>query len=88
MKQAGVDHAVGILNGGEHDLTMFQLVGSSGWAPDTREEAPWSRRAIEHDEELFEQWGFDLVAIEDTAPIDKVRLGTVGRDERSDKIIL
>lgn len=37
VKQAGVDHAVGILNGGEHDLTMFQSVGSSGWAPDARD---------------------------------------------------
>lgn len=87
VKQAGVDHAVGILNGGEHDLTMFQSVGSSGWAPDARDEAPWSKKAIQHDQELFNDWGFDLVAIEDTAPIDKVRLGLDGRDEQIEQVI-
>lgn len=87
MKQAGVDHAVGILNGGEHDLTMFQSVGSTGWKHDIREEAPWSLKAIAHDRDLFKEWGFDLVAIEDSAPIDKVRLGLDGRDEQIDHVI-
>jgi mannonate dehydratase len=87
IKQAGVNDIVGILNGGEHDQTMFQSVGSSGWRPEERDEAPWSLAAIKHDKELFEQWGFDLVAIEDTIPMDKIRFGQEGRDEQIDHII-
>ena len=87
MKQAGVNHAVGILNGGEHDQTMFQSVGGAGWEPDHRDEAPWSLPAIKHDKEVFADWGFDLVAIEDTAPIDKIRLGLEGRDQQIDQVI-
>lgn len=87
VKQAGVDHAIGILNGGEHDQTMFQSVGGNGWEPDSRDEAPWSVSALKSDKEIFSQWGFDLVAIEDTAPMDKVRLGLEGRDQQIDYII-
>ncbi|MEX2441917.1 MAG: mannonate dehydratase, partial [Pontimonas sp.] len=35
----------------------------------------------------FEQWGFRLVAIEDTAPIDKIRLGLDGRDQQIEQVI-
>lgn len=87
VKQAGVDDVVGILNGGEHDQTMFQSVGGSGWTPESRDEAPWSLAAIKHDQEVFHQWGFRLAAIEDTAPIDKVRLGLDGRDEQIEHVI-
>ena len=87
VKQAGVDYAVGILNGGEHDQTMFQSVGGKGWTADDLEDAPWSLASIRHDKELFQEWGFDLVAIEDSAPIDKVRLGLDGRDEQIEQVI-
>ena len=86
IKQAGVNDIVGILNGGEHDRTMFQSVGGSGWEPDDRDEPPWSLKAITHDREVFERWGFNLVAIEDTVPMDKIRFGHEGRDEQIEKL--
>jgi mannonate dehydratase len=87
IKQAGVNDIVGILNGGEHDRTMFQSVGGSGWEPDDRDEPPWSLKAITHDREVFERWGFNLVAIEDTVPMDKIRFGHEGRDEQIEQVI-
>lgn len=87
VKQAGVDNVVGILNGGEQDQRMFASVGSRGWASDRREHVPWSIEALMHNREIYQKWGFTLVATEDTAPMDKVRLGQEGRDEQIDHFI-
>lgn len=87
MKQAGIDNVVGILNGGEQDQRMFASVGSEGWVPDDRNEVPWSYEAIKRNVEIYEKWGFTMVGTEDTAPMDKVRLGQEGRDEQIDAFI-
>ncbi|TAM70753.1 MAG: mannonate dehydratase [Microbacteriaceae bacterium] len=87
IKQAGVDNVVGILNGAEQDQRMFASVGSAGWTPDAREEVPWSIEAIRHNKELYEQWGFTLIATEDTAPMDDIRLGRPGRDRQIEHFV-
>jgi mannonate dehydratase len=87
IKQAGVDNVVGILNGGEQDQRMFASVGSEGWTPDARDEVPWSYEALKYNVEIYEKWGFTMVGTEDTAPMDKIRLGQDGRDEQIEHII-
>ncbi|MFF2272720.1 mannonate dehydratase [Agromyces sp. NPDC058136] len=87
IRQVGVDNVVGVLNGGEQDQRMFASVGSVGWEIEDRDEVPWSLAALRHNKELYEQWGFKLIATEDTAPMDKIRLGQDGRDEQIDQFI-
>ncbi|MGH3705358.1 MAG: mannonate dehydratase [Agromyces sp.] len=87
IRQVGVDNVVGVLNGGEQDQRMFASVGSAGWEIEDREEVPWSLAALRHNKELYEQWGFSLIATEDTAPMDRIRLGQDGRDEQIDQFI-
>ncbi len=87
IKQAGVDNVVGILNGGEQDLRMFASVGSEGWTLDDREEVPWSYEALKRNVEIYDDRGFTMIGTEDTAPMDKIRLGQDGRDEQIDNFI-
>ncbi len=87
IRQAGVDNVVGIFNGAEQDQRMFASVGASGWKADGRTEVPWGERALKHNVEVYGRYGFTLVATEDTAPIDKVRLGLDGRDEQIEQVI-
>jgi len=87
IRQAGVSNVVGVLNGAEQDQRMFASVGSAGWKADDRDEVPWSVAAIKHNIEIYEKWGFKLIATEDTAPLDKARLGLAGRDEQIENFI-
>lgn len=87
IRQVGVANVVGIFNGAEQDQRMFASVGSAGWKPDDRDELPWGESALSHNIELYDQYGFKLVATEDTAPIDKARLGLAGRDEQIEQVI-
>ncbi|WP_169581985.1 mannonate dehydratase [Microbacterium thalassium] len=87
LRQVGVENVVGILNGAEQDQRMFASVGASGWSADDREEAPWGERAIKRNIEIYDEHGLRLVATEDTAPLDKARLGLDGRDEQIDHVI-
>lgn len=87
LKQCGVDQIVGLLNGGEQDQRMFASVGAAvpEWAIDGDE--PWGLDALRRNQALFAEHGFELVALEDTAPMDKVRLGLPGRDEQIEQVI-
>ncbi|WP_308466116.1 mannonate dehydratase [Rathayibacter soli] len=87
IRQAGVTNAVGVLNGAEQDQRMFASVGKEGWKPDNRDDVPWSIPALKHNIEIYERWGFRLVATEDTAPMDRIRMGLDGRDEQIDQFI-
>ncbi|WP_457101390.1 mannonate dehydratase [Microbacterium sp. P5_E9] len=87
IRQVGVDNVVGVLNGAEQDQRMFASVGAGGWKSDDRDEVPWSEAALKQNIETYDDYGFRLVALEDTAPIDKVRLGLDGRDEQIDHVI-
>lgn len=87
-KQCGVDTIVATLDGGEQDQRMFASVGHGSQRLQSRkEDAPWSFAAIESYQELFSQYGFSMAAIEDTAPMDRVRLGLPGRDEQIEAVI-
>ncbi|OYO00001.1 mannonate dehydratase [Enemella evansiae] len=87
IRQAGVDNVVGSLNGGEQDQRMFASVGSAGWQVEDRDEVPWSLPALRRNKELYAEQGFSLIATEDTAPMDRVRLGQDGRDEQIENFI-
>lgn len=87
LRQAGVDNVVGVLNGAEQDQRMFASVGSQGWKMDLRDEVPWGLTAIRRNMEIYEEWGFRLVATEDTAPMDRIRLGLDGRDQQIEQVI-
>jgi len=88
LRQVGVDNVVGVLNGAEQDQRMFASVGGKGWSADERGEVAWSHEALKHNIELYQQWGFTLVALEDTAPMDKIRLGQDGRDQEIEEVIV
>lgn len=87
IRQCGVSTIVGVLNGAEQDQRMFASVGAEGWSFDASDDAPWSERALKRNVETYEDHGFSLVALEDTAPLDRARLGEAGRDEQIDHVI-
>lgn len=88
VKQCGVDNVVGLLRGAEQEQRMFASVGKGkvkGF--DDGDFTPWSEESIRRDQEEFARHGLKLIGIEDTAPMDRVRLGLKGRDEEIDNII-
>lgn len=87
IRQVGVENVVGVLNGAEQDQRMFASVGAGGWKADDRDEVAWGEPALRHNIDIYRQYGFTLVATEDTAPIDKARLGLEGRDEQIENVI-
>jgi mannonate dehydratase len=87
IRQCGVTNVVGLLNGGEQDRRMFASVGKGGFSGADASDTPWGEAAITRDVGIFAEHGLKLVAIEDTAPMDKVRLGLPGRDEQIDNVI-
>jgi mannonate dehydratase len=66
---------------------MFASVGKGVIARAGKDDVPWGEAAIKRDMDLFAQNGLKVIAIEDTAPMDKVRLGLPGRDEEIENII-
>jgi mannonate dehydratase len=49
---------------------------------------PWSKESIARNVELFAENGFKVIAIEDTPPMEKVRLGLPGRDEEIENMLI
>jgi mannonate dehydratase len=86
LKQAGVQHVVAFLRGAEQEQRMFKALGLGSVAIDAHAE-PWSFEAMAQDVRLFAEHGFSVAAVEDTAPMDRVRLGLPGRDEEIERII-
>lgn len=88
VKQCGVDSVVTLLSGGEQDQRMFQSVGTGAprRADRVGDSAPWSEASIHESMRLYSSHGFDVVAIEDTPPLDLVRLGKAGRDKQLEQI--
>lgn len=87
IKQCGVTNVVALLNGAEQDLRMFASVGKEGHRGTAAADVPWSEDAIRRDRDIFTEHGFSVIAIEDTAPMDQVRLGLPGRDEQIENVI-
>jgi mannonate dehydratase len=87
LKQCGVDNVIGVLNGGEQDQRMFASVGKKGFGGPAAGDIPWAEEALKRDMAIFDEHGLKLIGVEDTAPMDKIRLGLPGRDEQIDQII-
>lgn len=86
IKQAGVDNVIATLNGGEQDQRMFASVGKKGFERDLSGLVPWGEAALKRDMDIFADHGMKVIGLEDTAPMDKVRLGLPGRDEEIENI--
>ncbi len=84
VKQTGIDHVVTLLDGGEQ-LWRWPKPGHDGGPPPyvvpPRGERPWDRLALSRLQDSYRAYGLELIAVEDTAPMDAVRLGLPGRDE-------
>lgn len=87
IKQCGVDNVVALLAGAEQQQRMFASVGKGTVVHADGADDPWSEEAIRRDKQLFEEHGLKVVAIEDTAPMDAVRLGLPGRDDQIEHVI-
>lgn len=87
IRQAGVSTVVATLDGGEQDARMFASVGRGAQQPTRSDDAPWSEAGLRRNKEAFEDYGFSLVALEDTPPLDQARLAAEGRDEQIDNVI-
>ena len=87
IRQCGVDNVIGLLNGAEQDQRMFTSVGARDFGASAGDEAPWGLAGISRAVRTFADHGFRLIAIEDTAPMDLVRLGLPGRDEQIGAVI-
>jgi len=75
VRQCGVEHAVALLDGGEQHSRWLRADGSNrGFDADGRA-TPWSREAIAELQQRFADHGLTVIAIEDTPPMDDVRLG-------------
>jgi len=89
LKQVGVDEVVSLLDEGEQAIRWVrresQLVDRPASIPrPVLEGRSWSRPALDLLKERYEGAGFSLVAIEDTPPMDDIRLGRAGREEQLD----
>ncbi|ACQ81961.1 Mannonate dehydratase [Beutenbergia cavernae DSM 12333] len=88
LRQVGVEHVVAVMRGAEQEQRMYAAVGgaagTTSWAVG---EEPWTEASLRADMELFATHGFTVAAIEDTAPMDAVRLGLPGRDEQIEHIL-
>ena len=88
VKQCGVANTVSLLQGAEQEQRMFASVGNgkltAGFIGGI---APWSLEGITRDKAIFASKGIELIGIEDTAPMDLIRLGLPGRDEQIAHVI-
>jgi mannonate dehydratase len=87
---AGISGVVTMLAGAEQQSRF--VVSQSGAAPTLpplapKGERPWELAALRGLQERYADAGFRLVAVEDTAPMDAVRLGRPGRDEQVEHVI-
>lgn len=69
LKQVGVDYAVGVLPRGAVDWRGFEP------------ELPWEYGPLALYKERVEEAGLSLSVIEDSSPMDAIRLGRPGREE-------
>lgn len=81
IRQAGVTDVVAILRGAEQEQRMFAAVGEGHRGASSGDSAPWSEASIAADQRTFADAGFSVVAIEDTVPMDRIRMGLPGRDD-------
>src|SRR5579871_1366024 len=90
VKQVGIDEVVSLLDGGEQQWRWprpeapFELPAPYEAPP--AGERPWELPALRVLQSTYRQYGLEVAVIEDTAPMDDVRLGGPRRDEQIDWI--
>ncbi|QOR70837.1 mannonate dehydratase [Ruania alkalisoli] len=88
LRQVGIDHVVAMMRGGEQEQRMYASVGGTERVPDGADGVqPWSEEALKQDVGTFAEHGFTVAAVEDTPPLDAVRLGRPGRDEVIEQVL-
>ena len=86
VKQAGVNEVVSLLDGAEQMWRWPKGEGTQDYVPAPYVvppvgERPWELPALKRMQEQYRDYGLEVVVLEDTAPMDAIRLGTPGRDE-------
>jgi mannonate dehydratase len=74
LRQIGVEHAVGVLPRQVSDQRL------------RRSEAPWEYVPLALYREMIEAEGLTLTALEDSPPMDAIRLGKPGREEEVEQV--
>jgi mannonate dehydratase len=87
VKQAGVNKVVSLLDGGEQHWRwpseeIQRAAPPPPYIAPPPGERPWERHALARMKELYRQYGLEVVVIEDTPPMDEIRLGHPGREEQ------
>jgi mannonate dehydratase len=91
LKQIGVNDVVSLLEAGEQHMRwlLHESHSDDRSVPSldlTVDEPCWSRPSLERLQRRYEEAGFRLAALEDTPPMDKIRLGLPGREEQIDAL--
>jgi mannonate dehydratase len=81
VRQAGVTDVIALLRGAEQEQRMFASLEGGQRGESGVDAVPWSEASISRDLATFAEGGFTVVAIEDTVPMDRIRMGLPGRDE-------
>jgi mannonate dehydratase len=88
LRQVGIRHAVSLFEAGEQRARWIRGEQSQRVDRELLSIAPgehsWSRDSVARLQALYAEAGFELAAIEDTPPLDRVRLGMPGREEQLD----
>lgn len=88
VKQCGVSYTVSLLQGAEQEQRMFASVGDGKLTVGLGDGiVPWSEEGIARDQAIFAAHGIEMIGIEDTPPMDRIRLGLPGRDDEIAQII-
>lgn len=87
VKQCGVDDVVALLDGAEQE-TRWLRADDPPPPRSADAEPPWSESAIAEQQRRYAEYGLSIAAIEDTAPMDAIRLGLPGRDEVIEQLLV
>lgn len=92
VRQAGVTDVVTVMEGAEQQSRWLSSRGSQSAVPPpltgrASEDPPWSSSRLAQLQAEFAEHGLRLAGIEDTPPLDLVRLGLPGRDEQIDQLL-
>lgn len=87
VRQCGVTHVVALLRGAEQEQRMFSSVQEGRLRHRLVDHLPWSEASIARDQAAFADGGFTVAAIEDTVPMDRIRMGLPGRDEDIESVV-
>lgn len=92
VRQAGITDVVSILEGAEQQSRWLSSAGSQSAVPPpltgrASEDPSWSYPRLAQLQQQFADHGLRLAGLEDSPPLDLVRLGLPGRDEQIDQLL-